>query len=380
MSERTIAGRYTLVEPLAREGDWLAEDTELGRRVTLRLLDPEGEPFETSARAAASLAHPHIGRLYDYGESDGAPFVVAEHLPGGSLESRLTTGGPLSADEADRVARDVAGALAYAHAQGVAHGDLGPGSVQFDAEGRAKVTDFGTTSGGSPAADVGAFGALGFLLLTGRDPDDPASLERLRPDAPPALVAAVLAALGAGASPRPADGPALLELLGAPAPAAPPPPSEPQTEILAPVTATPSERRRVSAAVAVTLALLALLGAGIAAAMLAGGDGDDDGAPLPSLSLPSVSTGSTATTATTEGDEAPTTSAPETTTEATTSTAAATTRPVTTQAPSPPATTQAPPPTTEAPPPPPPPTEEPTTVPTEETTTAETTTPVTTAP
>lgn len=374
MSERTIGGRYNLLEPLAREGDWLAEDTELGRQVTLRLLDPDGEPFETSARAAASLSHPHIGRLYEYGESDGTPFVVAEHLPGGPLASRLETGGPLSSDEADRVGRDVAGALAYAHAQGVAHGDLGAASVQFDAEGRAKVTDFGTVSGGSYAADVAAFGALGFRMLTGADPGDPASLERLRPDASPALVATLLAALGAGVSAPPADGPGLVELLGAAPPAPVPPPAEHRTEILAPVAAAPVQRRRGPAAVGV---VLALLGAGIAAAMFAGGDGaGDGGAPQPSFSLPGVSTATTSTD--TEPDHAPTTSAPETTTEATTSSAATTTQAATTQAP-PPATTQAPPPTTEAPPPPPP-TEDPTTAPTEETTTADTTTAATTAP
>lgn len=376
MVERTVAGRYRLVEPLVREGDWLAEDAELGRNVTLRLLGPDSEPFEAGARAAASLAHPHIGRLYDYGESDGVPFVVSEHLPGGSLETRLKTGGPLPAGEADRVARDVAAALAYAHEQGFAHGDLTSASVQFDAEGRAKITDFGTASG-SPAgtaADVGAFGALAFRMLTGRDPDDPSSLARLRPDAPPALVATVLAALGGGVAARPAEGAGLVALLGA-EPALVTAPSEPHTEVLTPV-ATARPRRRAPVLVGVAVGLLALLGAGVAVAFLAGGAGDGDGAtPLPSVSVPSVSTISTATSAPVA------TVAPPPTTEATTSTAATTTRPeTTTQAP--PATTSAPPPTTEAPPAPPP-TEEPTTEPPPEpTTTAETTTAIgtTTAP
>src|SRR5438552_18394881 len=124
---------------------WTAEDLELGRRVALKLLGREADParFEREAHAVASLAHPNICRLYDYGEEGGRPFMVLEYLGGSTLEDRLLPGEPYPDDEAERIAPDLAAGLAHAHARDLVHRDLKPANVLFDDEGTAKIADFG---------------------------------------------------------------------------------------------------------------------------------------------------------------------------------------------------------------------------------------------
>src|SRR5438270_4257486 len=124
---------------------WAADDLELERRVAIKLLGAGADPvrFEREARAAATLSHPNVAGLYDYGEEDGRPFLVLEYLPGGTLEARLARGEPLSNSDTARIASDLAGGLAYAHARGLVHRDLKPANVLFDAQGRAKIADFG---------------------------------------------------------------------------------------------------------------------------------------------------------------------------------------------------------------------------------------------
>ena len=98
MPETLIADRYRLDRLLGQTGMsevWAATDLELGRTVALKLLAPNADTarFEREARAVASLAHPNITQLYDYGESDGRPYMVLEYLPGGTLEERLAAYG-----------------------------------------------------------------------------------------------------------------------------------------------------------------------------------------------------------------------------------------------------------------------------------------------
>src|SRR4051794_21234487 len=264
MPETVIAGRYRLVDLLGRGGMsevWSAEDQELGRRVAIKLLAPNADTlrFEREARAFASLAHPNVTQLYDYGEENGRPYMVLEYLPGGTLEERLKPSKPLPDDEAFAIAAGVAAGLAHAHARGVVHRDLKPANVLFDEEGRPKLADFGiarmaagegtlTEAGtvlgtaayispeqasGAPAtaaSDVYSFGVMLYRMLTGRLPfesNDPMELVMMNRDqAPPPITAfrkdppgllesATMAALEKDPAERPHDGAALLGALGA---------------------------------------------------------------------------------------------------------------------------------------------------------------------
>src|SRR4051812_43500292 len=143
MPNDVIAGRYELEYPLGRGGMsevYCATDRELGRKVALKLLAPDADTarFEREARAVASLGHPNITQLYDYGEDDGRPYMVLELVPGGTLEERLadTKGKPLPDDAARMISAGIAAGLAHAHARGVIHRDLKPANVLFDEEGR----------------------------------------------------------------------------------------------------------------------------------------------------------------------------------------------------------------------------------------------------
>ena len=136
MSE-TIGGRYRLEQRLGVGGMaqvWLAYDTQLDRQVALKLLGPDADPtrFEREAQAIASLSHPNICRLYDYGRADGQPYMVFEHLPGGTLEDRLAARKPLDDAETEGIAAEVAAGLAHAHDRGLIHRDLKPTNIVFD--------------------------------------------------------------------------------------------------------------------------------------------------------------------------------------------------------------------------------------------------------
>ena len=90
------------------------------------------------------MTHPHIVPLFGAGEADGLPYYTMPYVEGESLRARLVRTGALPVAEAVSVLRDVARALAYAHAHGVVHRDIKPENVLLDQEtGHAKLTDFG---------------------------------------------------------------------------------------------------------------------------------------------------------------------------------------------------------------------------------------------
>ncbi|MFN2596085.1 MAG: tetratricopeptide repeat protein [Pyrinomonadaceae bacterium] len=129
---------------------YLAEDTQLGRRVALKIPNtPAAEQnqyhgrFLREARSASALSHPNIATLYDYGETaDGKPFLVMELVEGKEL-GELIESESLTIQRAVEIVCDVARALAAAHARGIVHRDIKPSNVVVNERGEVKVLDFG---------------------------------------------------------------------------------------------------------------------------------------------------------------------------------------------------------------------------------------------
>ncbi|MFO0709642.1 MAG: serine/threonine-protein kinase [Sandaracinus sp.] len=156
----TIAGRYRVERLLGSGGMgsvYEATQLAIGRRVAIKVLRPDvaDDPFiearfQREARAAASVHHPNIVVVHEFGRGDdGALFLVMELLHGDSLLTRLRRrakergSGALPPEEAVRVAIEIASALEAAHAAGVVHRDLKPDNVTLLASGGLKVLDFG---------------------------------------------------------------------------------------------------------------------------------------------------------------------------------------------------------------------------------------------
>lgn len=99
--------------------------------------------FVKEARSLAQLTHPGIVSVFDVGEVDKLPYIVMEHLAGGSLQGRIERTGPLKAGEAARIAIEIANGLAFAHSKGIIHADLKPSNILFDVNDHAKIADFG---------------------------------------------------------------------------------------------------------------------------------------------------------------------------------------------------------------------------------------------
>ena len=127
-----------------------ARDRELDRPVALKVLFPElsvdrafVERFRREAQAAANLSHPNIVPVYDWGEDNGAYFIVMEFIDGRALSAVLRESGSLPAHDVASIGANVAAALSFAHRHGVVHRDVKPGNVLIMADGGVKVTDFG---------------------------------------------------------------------------------------------------------------------------------------------------------------------------------------------------------------------------------------------
>ena len=128
---------------------YVADDVRLRRRVAVKVLhaalaEDAGflRRFRSEAQLAASLHHPNVMAVYDWGE-DGVPFMVLELLAGGSLRSMLDSGTRLTPAQTAHVGGQVAGALDYAHTRGLVHRDIKPANLLFDEHGIVRVADFG---------------------------------------------------------------------------------------------------------------------------------------------------------------------------------------------------------------------------------------------
>jgi eukaryotic-like serine/threonine-protein kinase len=148
-----LSDRYRLESKLGSGGMstvYLAVDETLDRQVAIKVLhreisdqEDQLERFRREARAVASLSHPNLVGVIDAGEDGGHPYIVFEYVPGETLKKRIDSVGRLELDEATAYAIEIGRGLACAHAARLVHRDVKPQNVLIDAEGRAKITDFG---------------------------------------------------------------------------------------------------------------------------------------------------------------------------------------------------------------------------------------------
>jgi eukaryotic-like serine/threonine-protein kinase len=155
VTDYLLAGRYRLTDRIAAGGMgevWRGEDVLLNRAVAVKLL-PTGRAgdesflarFRAEARYSASLSHPGIARVYDYGESAefGGAYLIMELVQGEPLSAILARAGRLSPDATLDIVAQAARALDAAHQAGIVHRDIKPGNLLVAAGGTTKITDFG---------------------------------------------------------------------------------------------------------------------------------------------------------------------------------------------------------------------------------------------
>jgi serine/threonine-protein kinase len=159
LSGLLLAGRYRLHQRRGAGGDGLvmdAIDEQLQRTVAVRVFEPEWaatrsaeQRFLAEAQAAASLVHPNINAVYDFGiddfDGDKRPYLVLEYLSGGSLRDILDRGRLLSPSQALVVGLDACRGLDYIHRRGIIHRDLRPGTMVFGDDHRMRLVDLGVS-------------------------------------------------------------------------------------------------------------------------------------------------------------------------------------------------------------------------------------------
>ena len=153
MTPTHLAERYRIAEQIGIGGMgtvFAAEDERLGRRVAVKVLKEElssdprfVERFRREARAAASLSHPNVASVFDYGEEGGRHFIVMELIEGRDLARVMREEGPFEAERSLSYTEQIARALGHAHSAGLIHRDVKPHNIIVCDDGRIKVTDFG---------------------------------------------------------------------------------------------------------------------------------------------------------------------------------------------------------------------------------------------
>jgi serine/threonine protein kinase/TolB-like protein/Tfp pilus assembly protein PilF len=171
-SQATI-GSYVVEQRIGRGGMgdvYLVCDQRLGRQVALKVLPKSFarqsdwvSRFEQEARAASSVAHPHIAHIYEVGESDGRHYIAMEYVRGVTLRAHLQAGRPELA-AALGIVTQIARALVAAHAAGVLHRDIKPANIMIRSDGYVKVLDFGL-AGSARAGSDGSRGGFALRLV-----------------------------------------------------------------------------------------------------------------------------------------------------------------------------------------------------------------------
>ena len=171
----TTLGPYTVTAKIGEGGMgevWQARDTTLDRNVALKVLpeaftsDPDRlARFEREAKVLASLNHPNIGSIYGLEEAEGVRTLVLELVEGPTLADRIKQG-PIPLDEALPIAKQIAEALEAAHEQGVIHRDLKPANIKVKDDGTVKVLDFGLAKAFLPDASGPNLSASPTISLT----------------------------------------------------------------------------------------------------------------------------------------------------------------------------------------------------------------------
>lgn len=160
--EKSI-GRFAIRRELGRGAGsvvYLAWDPQLEREVAIKTLHFEHADARRTdllladTRAISRLAHPNLLPIYDLGEEEGDPYLVFEFVDGPNLADRVAREGPIAPARAADLMRQVADALAAAHAAGILHRELKPSNVLVDTQGRPRLMDFGVAGDGPAAATM----------------------------------------------------------------------------------------------------------------------------------------------------------------------------------------------------------------------------------
>ena len=264
----TQLDEYRLDEVLGKGGmAWVyaGQDIRLGRRVAVKVIAPPFRAdkdyltrFQKEAQAIARLEHPHIVRLYRYGDTEGLLYMAMQFVAGASLREVMNSyrcfGDFIEPEHVERIVRQVCAALDYAHSQGVIHRDVKPENILIDQQDNATLSDFGlalvqdagtqgaifgtphyiapeqavSSAKAVPQSDLYALGVILYEIFTGELPFDgedsmevammhlnetPPAPRSLRPDLSPAVEAVILKAMAKAPGDRYPSGAALADAL-----------------------------------------------------------------------------------------------------------------------------------------------------------------------